>query len=238
MGDDSTERPYWEAYLYEARKDGNSWRRELVTAGVYTYIRSVSAALDTAGHMSFSYSTSQMIPPPCPSFYCDGDQIDTSVGDATLAYDVLNRLHLAYSSASGLAYRCKADGVWYVPPGPGVDSVEYIDIALDSLQEPLIAYSTPGGVWLAHGIDVAGQSEERGEPTAYSLQPTASIVRNVLFLPVNGEGRMARSELMDASGRRVMVLKTGANDVRQLRAGVYFMRESTDGRTRKVLIAR
>ena len=57
-------------------------------------------------------------------------------------------------------------------------------------------------------------------------EPTATVVRRVLlFQPANGEGRLAPGELMDISGRRVLDLKPGANDVRALAPGVYFVRE-------------
>jgi len=219
-------RPLWEAILYVGRKEGESWCRERVTGGAYVYIRSVSAALDTAGRISFSYSTSSMIPPPRPRFYCDGDRIDSSVGGAALAYDSLNRLHLAYGSATGLTYRIKAHGVWRIPPQPGVDSVECMDIAPDSLGEPLIAYSNRGGVWLAHGIGVAGQSEARQAPMLHGLQPKATVVRGALVLrgdSVRDAG--CKQALLDAMGRKVLDLRVGLNDIGHLPAGVYFTHE-------------
>ncbi|MCX6842928.1 MAG: hypothetical protein NTX53_11675 [candidate division WOR-3 bacterium] len=54
----------------------------------------------------------------------------------------------------------------------------------------------------------------------------ASVVRGVLFTPeARGEKREARSELRDISGRKVAELHPGANDVRRLSPGVYFIRE-------------
>jgi hypothetical protein len=35
---------------------------------------------------------------------------------------------------------------------------------------------------------------------------------------------MSRPELLDAAGRKVMGLRPGANDVRHLAAGIYFLR--------------
>jgi hypothetical protein len=52
-------------------------------------------------------------------------------------------------------------------------------------------------------------------------------VRGVLRLPeARGERREVRSELLDASGRKVMELVPGPNDVRRLAPGVYFLRLS------------
>jgi hypothetical protein len=64
-----------------------------------------------------------------------------------------------------------------------------------------------------------------------------TVVRNILFLPRDMTGKRGlyraseRSEglspfsLLDASGRKVMSLRPGANDVRGLAPGVYFVRE-------------
>jgi len=54
-----------------------------------------------------------------------------------------------------------------------------------------------------------------------------TIVRGVLSLPANGEGRMANGELLDISGRKVLDLHPGANDVSGLAPGIFFVRESS-----------
>jgi photosystem II stability/assembly factor-like uncharacterized protein len=55
----------------------------------------------------------------------------------------------------------------------------------------------------------------------------ATIVRGVLFMPpASGVMRGASSVLLDAAGRKVMDLHTGANDVSRLSPGVYFVREA------------
>jgi hypothetical protein len=64
------------------------------------------------------------------------------------------------------------------------------------------------------------QDEER------QVRKGASVVRGVLFLPGNGEGRMAKGDLLNVSGRKVLDLHSGANDVRALAPGVYFIREA------------
>jgi len=55
---------------------------------------------------------------------------------------------------------------------------------------------------------------------------------------------MSRAVLLDVSGRKVMDLKPGANDVRALAPGVYFVREELQASSpkpqavRKVVVAR
>jgi photosystem II stability/assembly factor-like uncharacterized protein len=75
--------------------------------------------------------------------------------------------------------------------------------------------------------DGRGGIEENPKPQATSSKPAATIVRGVLFLPeARGERRDARGELLDAAGRKVLALHTGANDVQALVPGVYFVREA------------
>jgi YVTN family beta-propeller protein len=63
-------------------------------------------------------------------------------------------------------------------------------------------------------------------PSAKS-KPLATVIRGALFLPpASGVERLASSVLLDISGRRVLDLHAGANDVSNLAPGVYFVRES------------
>ncbi|MEO0077501.1 MAG: hypothetical protein ABIK86_00675 [candidate division WOR-3 bacterium] len=82
-------------------------------------------------------------------------------------------------------------------------------------------------------------------------EPLATVIRGVLYLrpspfplPV-GEGQEVRGQslLLDVAGRQVMELRPGANDIRHLAPGVYFVCSGPSaavGRTssgRKVVIA-
>jgi len=65
----------------------------------------------------------------------------------------------------------------------------------------------------------------------------ATIVRGVLVWQAvaNSQSPMAsgsRQELLDAAGRRVMELQAGANDVRHLAPGVYFVHQASGVRRR------
>jgi hypothetical protein len=79
-------------------------------------------------------------------------------------------------------------------------------------------------------------NDERGR-----MKPGLTIVRGVLLMEARGEKREARGELLDVSGRRVLDLKPGANDVSCLAPGVYFVRSADGGRrssVSKVVLAR
>jgi hypothetical protein len=74
------------------------------------------------------------------------------------------------------------------------------------------------------GLEEGEKSEER------RVKSGPTIVRGVLYIPeARSERREARLELQDVTGRKAMDLKPGANDVRILAPGVYFVR-ATDGR--------
>jgi hypothetical protein len=60
----------------------------------------------------------------------------------------------------------------------------------------------------------------------------------VLFLPEASSPKHQTASLLDISGRKAMDLRPGANDVRALAPGVYFVREAQARGTRKVVIPR
>ena len=71
-----------------------------------------------------------------------------------------------------------------------------------------------------------------GSPATGPFRNMATVVRGVLFLPRDGLGTrsglpdnpvMSRAALLDISGRKVLDLLPGANDVRALAPGVYFV---------------
>ena len=90
-----------------------------------------------------------------------------------------------------------------------------------------------GMVELYRGAPFVGVAEG-SRPQAASRTPEASVVRNVLHLrscPNTGG-----TTLFDMTGRPVMALRAGANDVTHLATGVYFVR-ATSG-AGKVIIGR
>ncbi len=82
------------------------------------------------------------------------------------------------------------------------------------------------------------------QQTACSRRLTASIARDVLRVADGRRQTVDRADLRDVTGRKVMELRPGENDIRHLAPGVYFIRrpETEDGRpspaVRKVVIQR
>jgi hypothetical protein len=72
-------------------------------------------------------------------------------------------------------------------------------------------------------VGIAEPRQVKGE----QVRKEASVVRGVLNLEVGSRQNAAyRAELLDVSGRKVLDLHPGANDVRALAPGVYFVREA------------
>jgi Neuraminidase (sialidase) len=81
----------------------------------------------------------------------------------------------------------------------------------------------------------AGGVEETMNDERRTTNVGRTIIRGVLFLAARGEMREARCELLDVSGRRVLHLKPGANDVSRLAPGVYFIR-SEPSAVRRIIV--
>lgn len=95
------------------------------------------------------------------------------------------------------------------------------------------AYRLWGRLGEVPGIAEAGSQE------AKRVIRGATIVRGVLCLPAASSiERGASSVLLDISGRKVLDLKPGANDVHALAPGVYFVREEPQATSSKPQAAR
>jgi len=70
---------------------------------------------------------------------------------------------------------------------------------------------------------LAGVQEQTSTLTS---RPQGTIVRGMLFMPEASSHKPQAASLLDISGRKVLDLKSGANDVRALAPGVYFVREA------------
>ena len=90
--------------------------------------------------------------------------------------------------------------------------------------------------------DGRGGFEESPKPQAASSKLGPTIVRGVLLLGAVGSGQSTgyRGDLLDISGRAVLDLHLGANDVSRLPPGVYFVREAQaqSQAVRKVVLAK
>ncbi len=79
--------------------------------------------------------------------------------------------------------------------------------------------------------------EESSKPQATSPKPVASVLRGALSLPRSTSPSSSTSWLLDISGRKVMELLPGVNDLSGLSPGVYFVRERSAVGCHKVVLA-
>ena len=83
-----------------------------------------------------------------------------------------------------------------------------------------------GGSSISVIRDSGGGVEESFRPLVSSREPEATVVRDVLLVP---RLPAADCSLLSIDGRKVLDLKPGANNVRALAPGVYFVRGMAGG---------
>jgi hypothetical protein len=121
-------------------------------------------------------------------------------------------------------------------PGIAVDSAGHVYAAWDDGRD------NRDEIWFSTNCPLA--VEERPKSQTSRFKPGATIVHGVLLLPeASSLQPQAASWLLDISGRKVMALKPGANDVSRLSPGVYFVRQASGVKREassvcKVVIAR
>jgi YVTN family beta-propeller protein len=170
-------------------------------------------------------------------------------------------------SPSALAYDSTADRLYCLSTGD--DNVAIVDCQPDTMVKLIRVGSRPAAAVCANDFrrmyvanqngssvsvvrDTASSGVETQDDLLAGPKPAPTIIRSVLVL--NGPGTrselpernsvMSRAVLLDVGGRKVLDLRSGANDVRALAPGVYFVRgpETVDGRpvasVRKVVVTR
>jgi hypothetical protein len=141
---------------------------------------------------------------------------------------------LGVAVVGNLAYLCEGSSGLHVtdvsnPAAPADVGLYYGPVINGvAVSGPYIycATGTGLGIFQYYGAGI----EERTAPDEPRIAPAATIVRSSLILPaVSGERSAVGAALLDISGRRVLNLKPGANDVSRLEAGVYFVRGQRSG---------
>jgi hypothetical protein len=176
----------------------------------------------------------------------------------SIACDDQGRCHAVWCSQAGgtnFQLACSqrdTDGVWSSPMIlTGLDSgdVSHPSIVCDADSGiHVVWYDASSGnpdVYYLRGL-MQGSSAIEFSPSSHTPRPdlSATIVSGVLSLPEASSPKPQAASLMDISGRKVRDLYYGANDVRALAPGVYFIREGLGirgeglGKTRKVVVTR
>ncbi|MBN2466445.1 hypothetical protein JXD38_12565 [candidate division WOR-3 bacterium] len=224
--DPKSSRPWYYQDLYVAKESAGSWGETRKAHAWYNTLGAMSMALDSAGAPQACWRDT------LPMFRYEGIALDTQAYNSSIAIDRLNRPCVAYTRPElTFAYR-GSDNQWRASAvSDATNSGSSLSIVLNQDDEPLVAYSTPDGLWLAHGVDVVGQGEEKRGAMAIGPRLTVTVVRNVLQLS-DSESSVGTA-LFDMGGRRVADLHSGTNDVSGLAPGVYFMREEPQASSHK-----
>jgi|WetSurMetagenome_2_1015567.scaffolds.fasta_scaffold73636_2 hypothetical protein len=165
---------------------------------------------------------------------------DGRVHTVLMVYDRNWRIHYVSSSDHGASWSpltLVSDGGSVTQyPDIGVDSEGYVYVVWCDLR------NGRNEIWFSTN-NPAGIAEQPVQQPV-GARPIATIVRNVLLLPEATSPKPQTTSLMDASGRKVLNLKSGANDVRALAPGVYFVREEPQASSfkpqavRKIVVTR
>jgi hypothetical protein len=150
------------------------------------------------------------------------DTIDAGFSGAGLMNDLNDKLYLAY----GAVIDCRYDSVV-----ARLDSFSPSCLAWDPIDNRVFMATTSRlYVYRDNPYGIADR------PVELRAQRCATIVRGVLFVPSSLP--TANSSLLSIDGRKVLDLQPGANDVRTLPAGVYFVKQAAGSMTAKVVIQR
>ncbi len=171
-----------------------------------------------------------------------------SGGDSLAAIDcatheIVARLRLPHGPV-GMRYLCygpENNRVYYTNQS---DVVTVIDAASSTIVAGVNVGMHPGamvwtplqgrlyvanrGSYISVIRDSGGGIEETMDDERGTMNAAPTVIRGVLNLEVGSRQQSAdRAELLDVSGRMVMDLKSGANDVRALAPGIYFVRQAS-----------
>jgi len=227
-----TPAPY--ADLWIGTMTDTGWARRRTGGMQHSFIGPAAAAVDTAGEVQACCYTYDSYRPNGQCFWYNETVIDSYAFVCALAVDSLNRPHVVFTwpcaSYPSLIYMYEDEThAWhrFAVTGVTMRSSSQFDIVLGDDRQPLIAFSSPEGIWLARGQGIVTAVEER-EPRVPPGPVAATLGRGTVRV-------LRQSELFDADGRRVVELSPGLNNLGQVQAGVYFAREQGGVPTKVVL---
>jgi hypothetical protein len=161
----------------------------------------------------------------------------TGAGTGFRSVRFLDGHDAAAGGDSGVIFSTNGGADWY-DISSGLEGTAVSCLAFTVRQENILIAGTRGAsCWMT---DVTLGIEETMNDERGTMNAGPTIVRGVLFL--NGDcprtGTVPKTVLLDISGRRVLDLHAGANDVSNLSPGVYFVRQEGNPLSLKVVVGR
>jgi hypothetical protein len=179
------------------------------------------------------------------AFYYNDEVLEPfEVAWARVKLDSAGRPHVIYPSWNVVVHKFKYEGTWYFDTVMTYGEATVGNLCYSPSGELVLCVVRDNSPWIARRSLPQVAVTENETPRGELDQPRVpTIVRGVLLMPAVGVERRAPGILLDISGRKVLNLKPGSNDVRALAPGVYFVRgegrgAGDEGRMRKVVIAR
>ena len=223
-----TPAPYLDLYIGKMTDTG--WVETRIGGSQHSVIGPAAMALDTAGNVRACYYTNDTYRPHEQRFRYSDAMVDTVAYACALKMDESNRPFIVYTRPE-LIFVYLDRGQWHRFSVPcTTSSISKVDVVVDDHGQPLIAFSTATGVWLARGDGIVTAVEEE-HPLVMPQAAGATLAGRVLRV---GEP----SFLLNASGRVVVELQVGANDLSRVPAGVYFACGRSGVTPTKVVITR
>jgi hypothetical protein len=227
--------PEFNSYFVFLRiEQADTWRQYYVAGGGRrSAFSAVCCAPDTGGGAAVLFDYRDEFGSTEFDYYGFGTgnwRLDTTWASAgAVAIHSSGTPHVTYI-VSELSYACRVGATWYYDTVSTAPNLQLAGIVLED-SSPIIGFTDPAtGVWIARRQPVGIQ-----EQSYCSHQwPHPTIVGGVLRVPeAGGHGAPVRSILYDLNGRAVARLHSGANDVRALAPGVYFVRGESQASSAK-----
>ncbi|MBN2537440.1 hypothetical protein JXB37_04085 [candidate division WOR-3 bacterium] len=222
--------PPWSSELYLMHPGPDSWEREWLAGGTEVGITATALAARHGSAATCQCETGGLWPEHISRFRCSPDSLDTLAWAAGLAVDDMGRVCLAYTRPDELCFMYRDSLGWHRRLiSTAIDRETRVDVEMGPLGQPVVAFSTTDGIWIARGVDVLGTEEQGAEPPVHARWPTIMRAPDLARLACR---------VVDALGRDVTDRR------HRLAPGVYFLNEHTasssehSGRTgvRKVVV--
>ncbi|MBM3315569.1 hypothetical protein FJY71_07000, partial [candidate division WOR-3 bacterium] len=223
-------------YIFRTTNGGQNWSTSFYRSGYYVYSLDFTSGCRVGYAASFDPEYVLKTTNAGATWTEQHPHISSWINSIDFAPD--GQTGYVVGGAGAVSKTTNGGDTWVVMPSPTANNLQAVhfpfsaDTGYAVGRYGTILWTTSGGV---PGIDEAPGARVRAPNRG------ATVVRGVLFLPAGGEGRGANGELLDIGGRRTLDLKPGANDVRHLSPGVYFVQLTIDNRQpriAKVVLAR
>jgi hypothetical protein len=213
-------------YLNVAVRTSSGWVRQGAGSTMDGYFGSLDLTEDAYGNWGAAFTMCGYMTPYYLCYFGVGGvgPITRSSEDIALAValDSQDRAQVFYEQGGRYRFAWRDSTEWDSVAVPWNYRVEAVDMVTSDRDEPVVAFYSRGGLWLACASNLVGCAEMADSDRERGLFPSIGRRELALCSELPAEDRPV---LLDITGRRVMSLQPGVNDIRRVAPGVYFVRE-------------